>query len=305
MSEVANSYGAVDLSSQVRQTPGTGGAPVGGNAPVAQPAGGAAGGPVASVPGPLIVDVTEATFEEQMALSLTVPVVFIIYSAKSLSSQQALSALEDSARRFAGAFEVGRIDADTQPNLAAAFQLQTLPTAVAIVAKRPVPLFEGAPSAEQVDGLINELLAASAQLGVTGRIEVGEEQLEKPMPEAHVAPREAEANDDWPLAIKLWKKVLANNPTDKEAKLALARAQFEARQVDTLVADNTLAEADREFREGREAEAYALLLQAIAQAPSEEERESARTRLVELFTLGMDPEAVKTARRRLSTMLLV
>lgn len=289
MAEVANSYGAVDLSGGVDQSSHQG----------------ESNESSASIAAPLIVDVTEANFEEQMALSMTVPVVFILYSGKSLASQQAVTALEDAARKFSGAFEVGRIDADLQPSLVAAFQVQALPTAIALVGKRPVPLFEGAPSAEQIDGLIKELLAAASQLGVTGRIEVNEEQLEKPMPETHIAPREAEAADDWPLAITLWKKVLANNPGDKEAKLALSRAEFEARQIDTLVVDNVLSKADLEFREGRERAAYDLLLDTIANAPSSEEKEAARKRLVELFALGTDVDAIKSSRTRLATMLMI
>lgn len=299
--EVAGSYGAVDLSAMMGGAASSPPAP----APGPMPQAAVPPAPGAQVDAPLIVDVTEANFEDEMALSMTVPVVLIVYSGKSLVSQQAVTALEDAAREFAGAFQLGKVDADTDAALAQAFQVQTLPTAMALVAKRPVPLFEGPASLEQIRPLIAELLGVVPQLGVTGRVNVDAELLEKPLPAAHEAPRAAEENEDWERAIGLWKKVLANNPADKEAKLALARAEFEARQMEQTGPENPFAEADQLFSRGDEAAAFALLLAAVENATDADAKEAARVRLVELFGLGADPAAVKAARTRLATMLMV
>ncbi len=303
---VADSYGAMDLSAMAG---GSHPADAGQTAPAEAGYPGVSmppAGTTALVSAPLIVNVDEANFEEVMALSQTVPVVLLVYSAKSLISQQTVEVLEDAARKFAGAFQLGKIDADTQAALVQALQLQTVPAALALVARRPVPLFEGPASAEQFSALMSELLQVAPQLGATGRIAVDAEALEKPLPQAHEAPRAAEMADDWEQAIALWKKVLANNPADKEAKMALARAEFEARQVEGAEESaDALAQADTLFSHGHEVEAFTLLLDAISAASDPEEKEAARARLVELLNLGSNPEAVKRARSRLATMLLV
>ncbi len=302
---VADSYGAVDLSAQAQAVPEQQLPP--GEVPAGYPDGmplpGEAG---AYVSAPLIVNVTETNFEQEIALSQTVPVVLVVYSGKSLVSQQTVEVLEDTARKFAGAFQLGKIDADTHAPLVQALQLQTVPTALALVGGRPIPLFEGPATADQVNALMSEFLQVAPQAGVTGRIAVDEAALEKPLPAAHEAPRAAEMADDWDLAVALWKKVLANNPGDKEAKLALARAEFEGRQAAGQAQDDqTLAKADALFARGQEAEAFDLLLGVIASAEDPEAKEAARARLVELFGLGSDPESVKKARSRLANMLLV
>ena len=299
---VADSYGAVDLSpvDAAAQQPQEG---LPADYPGGMPLPGEA---TAQVSAPLIVNVTEANFDQAMALSQTVPIVLIIFSGKSLVSQQTVEVMEDAARRFAGAFQLAKIDSDTNATLVQALQLQTVPTALALVARRPVPLFEGPATAEQVNALLSEFLQVVPQMGVTGRILVDDAALEKPLPAAHEAPRAAEMDDDWSLAVSLWKKVLANNPGDKEAKLALARAEFEARQVAGESEDlQVLAQADALFARGQEAEAFELLLGVISSSTDAEEKETARSRLVELFGLGADTESVKKARSRLANMLLV
>lgn len=286
---IAGSYGAIDLSAMSGSQP---------NDQATESA--------ATIAAPLIQDVTEANIEERMALSQTLPVILVFYSGRSLSSQNAVEVIEDATRRLGGAVALGKVDTDVQPALAAALGIQTLPTSLALVGGRPVPLFDGVPSAEQLDALLTELLSVAGQMGVNGRIAVEQEQLEKPMPAAHVAPREAEEAEDWEAAIQLWKKVLANNPADQEAKLALVRAEFEARQSSAEVeAEDALAAADRLFASGREAEAFELLLSEVAEPVDADSKEAARSRLVELFQLAIDTDAVKRARSRLATMLMV
>lgn len=313
---VRGTSGAVDLGSLVPGTAADPAAPPQAPAPagvVPTPGGVGAGVPAAGpvVDGPLIVEVTEANFQTQTELSDVVPVVLVFYSSRSLTSNQAVSVVEQVARNHQGRFEVGRVDIDAQPQLAQAVQIQNVPTAIALVARRPVPLFEGVPTVEQVSGLVDELLQVAPQLGVTGRLKVSDADLETPMPAAHEAPRAAEEAEDWDTAVTLWKRVLANSPADKEAKIALARAEFEARQaaaaVDAGIDANAslLGQADALFARGDESAAFDLLLDQVREAPSAEEKEAARQRLVELFPIAADAAAVRSARTRLATMLMV
>ncbi len=256
---------------------------------------------------PLIVDVTEATFDQQMALSMAVPIVLVLYSPNSLASKQALGVMEGVARSSGGAFQLGRVNVDVNPALAAAFQAQAIPAGYAVLAQRPVPLFEGVPTPQQVGQVLGELLQVAPQMGVVGRINVGEADTEKPMPPEHEPAREAEMLGDWDAAIKAWKKVLASNPGDSEAKQALARAKFERRfeNQEQDAAEAVDAQADALFAAGREEEAFTLLLDALISADTPEEQETLREQLVGLFQIAADSAAVKAARRRLATYLMV
>ena len=268
---------------------------------------------VPAIRAPLITDVDERSFDHTMAVSRAVPVVLVLYSPKSLASKNALKVVEDVARKRGGQFQVGKVDVEASPTLASAFQAQAVPAGYALLAGRPLPLFEGVPTEAQMNQLADDLLQIAAQAGVSSRLELSSEDLEQPTPPEHLPAREAEEEGDWDAAIAAWKKVLANNPGDKEAKLALARCQFQARQeadeaAGVVNGDDAAAlgaQADALFSRGDEAGAFALLLQGMAEAHNAEEREILRLRLVELFKIASDSTAVKSARRKLATMLMV
>lgn len=300
--------GAVDLSSMGLQRGQMPEPPGGLDGPVPSAPSVAPIDPMApAISAPLITEVTERTFDDVMALSQTVPVVLVLYTPSSLTSKQAVAVMEDVARRSQGAFQLGRVNVEANPTLASAFQVQAVPAGIAIVARRPVPLFEGLPTQAQVEQILAELFQVAPQLGVVGRISVTDEDLEKPMPPEHAPARDAEERGDWDGAIAAWKKVLANDPTDSEAKTALVRAQFEARQEDTGVSTDTPVEhrADELFSKGDEEESFELLLDALAGSTDAGERDSLRSRMVELFQIASDKDAVKKARGRLATILMV
>ena len=295
----SSNFGGVDLSHMVADQV----------APVAD--GGLEGSGLAqNVPAPLVVDVTEATFEEQMALSQEVPVVLALYSPRSLASKQSLEILESLIRSADGSLQLGRVDVEASPQLAAAFQAQSVPATFAIIARRPIPLFEGVPTPAEAQRILTEVLQAAQQLGVTGRLEVSDEDTEIPTPEEHLPARAAEEEGDWDGAEKAWKKVLANNPADKEAKVALARARFERRYEKELAGGAEMTEspttsADAHFAAGDEQGAFDVLLDALISAEDESDKEKYRRALIGLFPIASDTAAVKAARNRLATYLMV
>ncbi len=318
------SRGGVDLSQLAGDVQDAGAAHSGagnrpyGAAPSGMPA--VASGP--TVAAPLITDVTEQNLEDTMALSQTVPVVLVLHSPKSIASKQALQVVEQACRDSVGAFQVGKLDVETNPTLASAFQAQVVPSGFALVARRPVPLFEGVPTETQLAQVLDDLFQVAPQLGVVGRIEVSADDLETPTPPEHIPAREAEERGDWAAAIAEWKKVLANSPKDQEAKTALTRAQFEDRQGAreagltqssegaSVESDNSSvgsieARADSLFALGQEAAAFDLLLGALEEENDSDARESLRARIVELFQIASDTAVVKSARTRLATILMV
>lgn len=297
----SSSFGGVDLSHMVAsEAPDVSGAAALQGAP----------GLEQTISAPVVVDVTETSFEEQMALSQEVPVILALYSPRSLASKQCLEVLESLVRSADGSMQLARVDVETSPQLAAAFQAQSVPATFAILARRPIPLFEGVPTVPDAQQVLAELLQAAQQLGVTGRLDVSETDKEKPTPQEHLPAREAEENGDWDQAVKAWKKVLANNPSDKEAKVALVRARFERRfEREQMAAANTATSptvsADAKFASGDEKGAFDVLLDALMAASDDDDREKFRRALVGLFPIAADGAAVKDARRRLATYLMV
>ena len=107
-------------------------------------------GGVGGISIPLIDTCDDSSFEAIAANSQKVPVVLVLWAAQSLESKQLLATLEELAREKAGAFQLVEVDVQQAPRVAQAFQVQVLPTTVALVGARPVPLFQGVAAKEQM-----------------------------------------------------------------------------------------------------------------------------------------------------------
>lgn len=279
----AQTYGAVDLS-QTASAAGTESAP--------QTAGAQ----------PLVIDVTEATFEQVMATSMTVPVVVDLWATWCAPCKQLGPVLEELVRSYEGRLQLAKIDIDENPQIAQAFQVQSVPTVIALVGGRPIPLFQGAQPKAQVRQIFDQLLAAAQEMGVAGRLEVGEDAAAPATPEEQAIEAAIEAGE-YDTAIGLLKKAATNNPAKKaEYVTQLAQVELQARLASATDDSDPLSVADQFVAHGNEAAAYRVLLDVIASA-TDDERESARARLVELLRVGADAEAVKTARAALSRLL--
>src|SRR3954447_6335304 len=125
----ANLRGAVDLSALKRpraQAPAAGGPDNG--------AGAGAG---------YIVEANQESFSALIQLSGEVPVIVELTAGWSDAATQLSPVMEQVATEFAGRFVLARVDVDASPGIAQAFQLQSVPAAVALLKGQPVPLFQG------------------------------------------------------------------------------------------------------------------------------------------------------------------
>lgn len=310
--------GAIDLSSLQKPTPAQ------------ERAAAAARATRASAPAGVIVDMTTESFQTIVESSASVPVVVAIGASRTAVGEKMTPLLEAAAVRYAGRFVLARVDADTQPQIAQAFGIEGVPCAVAVIQGQPLPLFQGAPAPDQVDQVLDQVLAAAAQAGVTGVVPgAGEAQGEPgdaagaPEPEPELPPLFAKAYEaieagDYDAAAAAYQQVLNENPADKDAKAGLGQVTLMKRLdgVTDPVADLEKAEAmgpealdlqlhaaDIEMAAGRVGAAFDRLI-AVVRATRDADREAARKRLLELFEL-VDPQAdeIRAARRNLALAL--
>ena len=285
----ADSHGAVDLSARS-------------SAPTAPEASASAAGEGLHIP--LITSTDEENFQDVMSTSQAVPVIMVMWSPRSLESKPTLAMLEEITRENAGAFQLVEVDIDKAPAIAQAFQIQGVPTVVALVGGRPVPLFQGAAAKEQVLPIVTQVLEAAAQMGITARIAVAAEDTVAPTPPEHEAPLAAEDAGNLDEAIAGWEKVIELNPRDEAAKSHLSRVRFAARAYGEQNADDPAARADALFAAGDAAGAFDVLLDLLAATKDDEERDALRLRLLDLFRVAGSTPEVSKARTRLAMLLM-
>jgi putative thioredoxin len=306
-----NLRGAVDLSS-LKQRP----------APAAPPSG-TAGARQGSAPGApeLKVTVTEANFQQLVELSAQVPVVFALWASYSPESAGMLDVLEQVVDSYGGRLVLGAADIEAFPQLAQAFQVQAVPTAVAVLKGQPVPLFQGGADEQQVRSLFDELLKVAAANGVTGSLGGGAvaEADPAPLPPLHQAAFEAIEAGDYAAAADAYRQALSDMPADHEAKAGLAQVELmlrlqpltaqDSEALRTQAADEPdnleaqFAVADLDVAGGHVEDALNRLVSFIGRNFGPE-RETARVRLLELFeVVGTSDERVVKARQALARVL--
>lgn len=271
---------------------------------------------------PYAVDVNEASFQEFVQLSQKVPVVVSLASARSHQSAQVTAVLEKLMNEYGGRIALGRVDVDTSPQIAQAFGITAVPTAVALINGQPVPMFEGELAEEQVREFLEELLKVAASNGVTGNLGGApdpEAAAEPPLPPLHQAARDAIDAGDLAGAEASYEKALAEKPNDADAKIGLAQVHLmrRAAEINVVQAEEfrsraagdpddleaALAVADLDVTGGHVEDAFARLVKFIG-THFGPERDSVRVRLLELFdVVGVSDPRVSASRQALARAL--
>ncbi|NQX24250.1 tetratricopeptide repeat protein [Curtobacterium sp. VKM Ac-2852] len=323
--------GAVDLSSLVdrAQRPAQ---PSGAPAPAGSPGvavpgteAGTVNGADLTVPS-LVIDVTDATFQDVLQLSTVVPVIVDIWAEWCGPCKQLSPILEQLTAEYDGRVVLAKVDADTNPQLVQAFQAQSIPTVAAVIGGRPLGLFVGALPEAQVRDVYEQVLQAAEQNGVTGRVTVdgaaaptdaeqGEPEPE-PLPPHHQAAYDAIERGDYATAIEEYKTAILQDPHDQMAVAGLAQVslldRLNGRTADEIRAaaaagpqdvQAQLAVADLDISGGHVDDAFGRLLDLVPTVFGDD-REALRVRLVEYFELiGSEDPRVVAARRRLASAL--
>jgi len=314
-------YGAVDLGA--RQSAAQRRQQAARNASTA--AEGAGAGPSSD----FVIDVTEETFNTEVALrSRTTPVIVDLWADWCGPCKQLSPVLEKLAAEANGAWVLARIDVDANPRLAQAFQAQSIPMVVAIIGGQMADAFLGAMPESQVRQWLTQVLAVAEQLGVqvaggqpggqpAGNGDADADEDAELLPPALAAARDAMETGDFDAAAAALEKAIAEGPPDPLAKSWLAQVNLMRRvsaaddpaalgrqaaahpediDAQLLVADFAMAGGDAE-------QAFDRVL-AVVKRTSGEDRNKARLRLLDLFeVLPPDDDRVKKARTQLTLLL--
>ncbi|MDR6687137.1 putative thioredoxin [Arthrobacter sp. 1088] len=316
-----NLRGAVDLSSLRRPAAPPQSPPAGAPTDSASPESGAPSG-AESGRAPLRVDATETNFQDLVQLSAQIPVLFLLWSRYAAESPAVLDAAQRVVESYGGRLVLAAADVDAFPQLAQAFQVQAVPTAVAVVKGQPVPLFQGPADDEQIRSLVDELLKVAAANGVTGSIGDAAPEGEAepaPLPPLHQAAIDAIEAGDYAGAAAAYKQALLEMPADADAKAGLAQVELMARleKISAAEAENLrelaaqepdnvqaqLGVADLDISGGHIEDGFNRIIAFIGRNFGPE-RETARLRLLELFeVVGTSDERVAKARQGLARVL--
>ncbi|WP_239308563.1 MULTISPECIES: tetratricopeptide repeat protein [unclassified Frankia] len=267
----------------------------------------------ASAGQPVVLDVTEATFEtEVLQRSLQTPVVVDFWAAWCGPCKQLSPVLERLAEADGGRWVLAKVDVDANPQLAQAAGVQGIPAVKAVVGGRIIGEFTGAVPEPEVRAWLDQLLALvdEAVTGLAGG------PAEAAADAHHSAAEEALAKGDLDAAADAYRSRLAEAPGDADATLGLARVGLFQRvaTIDVtglrarLSADPDDVEAaimlaDVLVAKG-EVETGLTRLVGVVRRTVGDERERARAHLVSLFeALGDSEPAVAPARRALSAAL--
>lgn len=264
-----------------------------------------------------VLDVTDATFDQVLQASSQVPIVVDLWATWCGPCKQLSPVLERLAVEGNGTWILAKVDVDANPAIAQAFQVQSIPTVVAIAAGRPVAAFSGAQPEPQVRAWITQLID---QLRDTlPGIRQAEAAAPEPEPEPEdprlTAAAAATEQGDHAAAAAAYREILDAEPHHAEAASGLAWSQLfgraaqapadviERSDADPADVAAAIAAADVQIAAGSAADAFARLV-ATVRATADEDRARAREHLLSLLALlAADDPDVLAARRALAAAL--
>ena len=266
-----------------------------------------------------IIAVTETNLvPEFLEYSQRNPVFLFVWSERAKGSQEMLSLLATLANEDGGAWRLGSVSFDSDPQIAQALRVTAIPAAVAILKGQLLPIPQLPPDKASLRMLIDKILDIAKEQGMTITRSVGATPSETSAP---LDPEEDEAyaaieRGDFEGAASAYRRLLARKPGDPLAVQALAQCELmirtanydpknvlerAAKSPDDLELQKQASDID--IAMGRFSEGFTRLIDFIKNHPSEARKE-AKEHLLTLFSVvpPEDPALLK-ARRALASAL--
>ncbi len=261
--------------------------------------------------------VPEATVENLMtdyvALSKEKPVVLLAYSPRSKASVDLRDLMAEMAKRDNFTWIFGAINADAQPQLVQALQVQSVPFAIAFIDEQPLALFDKIYPQEQIALVITKLFEVAKERGL--KVDIPEVK-EIPMEPEEVAALSALEKGDYSGAAMAYRNWLQRKPDEQLAKIGLAQCELMIR-IEGLspeltikdanshpnVIEKQLMAADIEIAQGIPKNAFERLITLVRNSAGEDKKR-VKEHLLLLFQLvdPSDPELIR-ARNELASAL--
>ena len=238
----------------------------------------------------MVIDVTDATFEtEVLQRSLTTPVVVDLWAAWCGPCKSLTPILERVINETNGRVVLAKVDVDANPQVAQAFQVQSIPAVYALSQGQVVDNFMGAQPEAQVRAFVERLGGGASNEEIASLLAAGDEASLR---------QAVELAPDSTQAVLLLAQLLAGEQRFDEAIEVLSAAPEGDPNIEAMLAAVREAAMPADAQMEIDAKLEALLPQVKA----DDEARAEFLSLLEELSTG-SPENAATWRRKLSTQL--